>query len=312
MLDYKTGVVGAGRVGAGMATLMAGHGCWVTIVGLDVEDLKRCRAILEGNLEELVQQGLATEQNRAAIRKRFILTTDPAALRDCVFVLEAAFENLEVKCGIYREVEDIVSPETLMASTTSAISAELLTAGMKHPERFVVAHPFQPAHMLPLVELVGGPKTTPETIGRARRLLEELDREVVTLHKSVPGFIINRFAQALFRESLYLVEQGVVSVEDVDKAIKYAVGMRYASIGLLEYFDDVGFNLECDIAKSVYPDLCGTRAIQQIVLDGIAAGKTGRSAGQGLYDWSKKDDADYLERKAAPYYACFHWEMPES
>ena len=120
------------------------------------------------------------------------MTTDPADLRDCVFVLEAAFENLEVKRGIYREVEEIVSPETLMASTTSAISAELLTAEMRHPERFVVTHPFQPAHMLPLVELVGGPKTTPETIGRARRLLEELDREVVTLHKSVPGFSINR------------------------------------------------------------------------------------------------------------------------
>lgn len=312
MLNYKTGVVGAGRVGAGMATLMAGHGCEVTIVGLDEDDLQRCRGILEGNLDELVQQGLATEKNRAAILRRFTLTTDTAALKDCMFVLEAAFENLDVKKGIYRQVEAVVSPDTLMASTTSAISVELLTADMTHPERFAVTHPFQPAHMLPLVELVGGPNTAPETIDRLRAFLEELDREVVTLHKSVPGFIINRLAQALFRESLYLVEQGVVSVADVDKAIKYAVGMRYASIGLLEYFDDVGFSLERDIAQTVYPDLCSTRAIQQIVLDGLASGKTGRSVGLGLYDWSKKDDADYLRRKAAPYYACFHWDMPEA
>lgn len=312
MLNYKTGVVGAGRVGAGMATLMAGHGCEVTIVGLDADDLQRCRGILEGNLDELVQQGLATEKNRAAILRRFTLTTDTAALKDCMFVLEAAFENLDVKKGIYRQVEAVVSPDTLMASTTSAISVELLTADMAHPERFAVTHPFQPAHMLPLVELVGGPNTAPETIDRLRAFLEELDREVVTLHKSVPGFIINRLAQALFRESLYLVEQGVVSVADVDKAIKYAVGMRYASIGLLEYFDDVGFSLERDIAQTVYPDLCSTRAIQQIVLDGLASGKTGRSVGLGLYDWSKKDDADYLRRKAAPYYACFHWDMPEA
>lgn len=312
MLNYKTGVVGAGRVGAGMATLMAGHGCEVTIVGLDEDDLQRCRGILEGNLDELVQQGLATEKNRAAILRRFTLTTDTAALKDCMFVLEAAFENLDVKKGIYRQVESVVSPDTLMASTTSAISVELLTADMAHPERFAVTHPFQPAHMLPLVELVGGPNTAPEMIDRLRAFLEELDREVVTLHKSVPGFIINRLAQALFRESLYLVEQGVVSVADVDKAIKYAVGMRYASIGLLEYFDDVGFSLERDIAQTVYPDLCSTRAIQQIVLDGLASGKTGRSVGLGLYDWSKKDDADYLRRKAAPYYACFHWDMPEA
>lgn len=97
MLNYKTGVVGAGRVGAGMATLMAGHGCSVTIIGLDEDDLKRCRGILEGNLDELVQQGLATEKNRAAILKRFTLSTDTADLKDCMFVLEAAFENLDVK-----------------------------------------------------------------------------------------------------------------------------------------------------------------------------------------------------------------------
>ena len=214
MLDYKTGVVGAGRVGAGMATLMAGHGCWVTIVGLDEEDLSGAAQFWRGIWRSWCSRGLATEQNRAAIRKRFILTTDPADLRDCVFVLEAAFENLEVKRGIYREVEEIVSPETLMASTTSAISAELLTAE-NEASGALRGYPSVPAGAYAAVGGAGRrPKTTPETIGRARRLLEELDREVVTLHKSVPGFIINRFAQALFRESLYLVEQGVVSVED--------------------------------------------------------------------------------------------------
>lgn len=310
LLDYKTGVVGAGRVGAGMATLMAGHGCRVTIVGVDEADLERCRIILEGNLDELVAHNLATPQNKAAVMKRFTLTTNPTQLQDCMFVLEAAFEDLEVKKSIYRQVEAVVAADTLISSTTSAISAELLAADMAHPERFAVTHPFQPAHMLPLVELVGGPKTAPETINRLRSFLEALDREVVTLRKSVPGFIINRFAQALFREALYLIEQAVVSPEDIDKAIKFAVGMRYASIGLLEYYDDVGFQLESDIACSVYPDLCGTREIQQIVLDGLATGRTGRSAGRGLYDWSQKDDADYLRRKAAPYYGCFHWEMP--
>lgn len=310
LLDYKTGVVGAGRVGAGMATLMAGHGCWVTIVGVDEADLKRCRGILEGNLDELVAQNLATPQNKAAVMKRFTLTTDPAKLQNCTFVLEAAFEDLEVKKSIYRQIETVVADHTLIASTTSAISAELLAADMSHPERFAVTHPFQPAHILPLVELVGGPDTSPETINRLRIFLESLDREVVTLHKSVPGFIINRFAQALFREALYLIEQGIVSPQDIDKAIKYAVGMRYASIGLLEYFDDVGFQLESDIAKNVYPDLCDAKDIQQIVRDGIDTGKTGRSAGHGLFDWTQKDDADYLRRKAAPYFGCFHWDMP--
>lgn len=310
-MQQKMGIVGAGRIGAAEATLMAGHGCWTTVVGVDDADVQRCRHAIESNLDELIESGLATEANKRAILARITVTTDYQSLAGCTFVLEAAFENLEVKHAIYRQVEEIIDADAILASTTSAISADVLASALSHPERFVVAHPFQPAHMVPLVELVGCPATTPAVMDRARALLESLDREVVTLHKSVPGFIINRFAQALFREAIYLLEQGVISAGDVDKAVKYAVGMRYASIGLLEYFDDVGFALERDIAETVYPDLCGDRTIQQTVLDGLASGHSGRLQGRGLHDWSQIDDADYLRRKAAPYNACFHWDMPE-
>lgn len=310
MLNLKTAVIGAGRIGAGMATLMAGHGCHVVEIGLNEDDLNRCRGFLQANLDELVDAGLATDANRKAILSRIHLTTDYSELAGCVYVHEAAFENLQVKKDIYKQVEAICAADTIIASTTSAISADLLAEEMQHPERFIVAHPFQPSHMNPLVELVGNPKTTPEIMAKAKALLESLDRQVVTLNKSVPGFIVNRFAQALFRESIYLIEEGVVSSEDIDKAIKYAVGMRYAEIGLLEYFDDVGFALERDIALTVYPDLCITQEIQKTVLDGIAIGKVGRANGEGLRDWSTIDDADYMDRKAKPYFAIFNWDMP--
>ena len=93
----------------------------------------------------------------------------------------------------------------------------------------------------------------------------------------------------------YLIEQGVTTAADIDRAVKYAVGMRYASIGLLEYFDAVGYELESAIAKNVYPDLCGTRELQQLVLDGLATGKTGQAAGQGLYDWSQTVSYTHLD-----------------
>ena len=99
---------------------------------------------------------------------------------------------------------------------------------------------------------------------------------------------------------------------DIDRAVKYAVGMRYASIGLLEYFDAVGFQLESTIAQNVYPDLCGTRELQKTVLEGLASGKTGQAAGQGLYDWSKKDPDDFRRRKQSPYFdGVREWTMPE-
>ena len=145
-----------------------------------------------------------------------------------------------------------------------------------------------------------------------RALLEQLHRQVVVLNRSVPGFLVNRFAQALFRESIYLIEQGVTTAADIDKAVKYAMGMRYASIGLLEYFDAVGFDPETAIAKNVYPDLCDTKDIQQLVLNGLASGKTGQAAGEGLYDWSVKDQDDFRLRKQSPYFdGVKAWAMPE-
>lgn len=310
MLDSRMGLVGAGRIGASEATLMAGHGCTVTVIAVDEADAARCRKTMEDNWDALIESGLADEGNKRAALARTTVTTDYEALADCSFVLEAALENLEIKRAVYQKVERVCQPDMLLASTTSAIPADTLAAELAHPERFFVAHPFQPAHMVPLVELTGSAKTAPAVLERAKALLESLDREVVTLKKGVPGFIINRFAQALFREALYLLEEDVVSAEDIDKAVKYAVGMRYASIGLLEYFDDVGFQLESEIAETVYPDLCGTREVQKLVRDGLAAGRTGRAAGQGLYDWSKIDEQDYLRRKDAPFLACFNWDMP--
>ena len=132
--------------------------------------------------------------------------------------------------------------------------------------------------MLPLVEVVRQQKTTDKTVSRTLALLETLHRQVVVLNRSVPGMLVNRFAQALFRESIYLIEQGVTTAADIDKAVKYAMGMRYASIGLLEYFDAVGYDLESTIAKNVYPDLCDTKEIQELVKAGLASGKTGQAA----------------------------------
>ena len=199
----------------------------------------------------------------------------------------------------------------MIASCTSSIDAGILAELTVRPEQFLIAHPFQPVHMLPLVEVVRHEHTSEQTVVRTTKLLETLHRQVVLLNRSVPGFLVNRFAQALFRESIYLIEQGVTTAADIDKAVKYAVGMRYASIGLLEYFDAVGFELEKAIAENVYPDLCGTREIQQTVNDGIASGRTGHAAGSGLYDWSKIDADDFRLRKQSPYFdGVRDWTMP--
>ncbi|MDO4621430.1 MAG: 3-hydroxyacyl-CoA dehydrogenase family protein [Eubacteriales bacterium] len=311
MAKEKIGVVGTGNIGACYATLSAGNGFDTTVIAYNEAEKERCINTFEKNFADLASYGLVTEANIEAARKLLHIYCDYSALDGCEFVFEATLENINVKKEVYANIEAVVASDTIIASSTSSITAEQLAEHVKVKERLIVAHPFQPAHLLPLVELVGNSTTTPEILAKAKRILESMDRQVVVLHKDAAGFIVNRLAQALFRESLYLVEQGVATVEDIDKSIKYAVGMRYASIGLLEYFDDVGFDLEKSIALNVYPDLCGTTEIQDIVNKGIEAGTTGLLAGKGLYDWSDRDVEEYRQRKLKPYLDTFHWNLPE-
>lgn len=308
----KIAVYGSGTIGSCEATLIIGHGMPCTVVGHSEQGLVRCEKTIARNFDDLVGEGLATKRNKIAAMNLLTLTNDPSALAGATFVFEAVSEDPEVKKEVYQTVEREAEPDGIIASCTSSIDAEKLAGLVKRPENLIVAHPFQPVHMLPLVEVVRQSKTSDATLGRTMKLLKSLHRETVVLNKSVPGFLVNRFAQALFRESIYLIEQDVTTAEDIDRAVRYAIGMRYASIGLLEYFDAVGFELEEAIAKNVYPDLCDTKDIQRTVLDGIASGKTGQKAGQGLYDWSEKDADDFRRRKQAPYFSGVRrWNLPE-
>lgn len=240
------------------------------------------------------------------------ITNDPTSLVGSCIVFEAVAEDADVKEAVYHQVTEHCGRDVIVASTTSSIDASLLAERIENSSRFLIAHPFQPVHMLPLVEVVRHKQTSDETTKTVCTLLKDLNRQVVVLNRSVPGFLVNRFAQALFRESIYLIEQGVSTAEDIDRAIKYAMGMRYASIGLLEYYDAVGFELERAIALNVYPDLCNTKEIQKTTLDGLASGHTGQKAGRGLYDWAKKDADDFRRRKQSPYFEGVRlWRMPE-
>lgn len=304
-------VFGAGTIGSCEATLVIGHGLPCTVIGHSESGLARCRKAVAQNWDDLIARHLATEENKAAALELLTLSNRPEELAGHTYVFEAVAEDAETKKEVYAAIERWADPSAVIASCTSSIDAEILAELTPRPEQLLIAHPFQPVHMLPLVEVVRHQRTGEAAAERTMALLERLHRQVVVLNRSVPGFLVNRFAQALFRESIYLIEQGVTTAADIDRAVKYAVGMRYASIGLLEYFDAVGFQLEKTIAENVYPDLCGTPEIQKTVIEGIASGRTGQAAGYGLYDWTEKDGDDFRYRKQAPYFdGVKEWDMP--
>lgn len=308
----KIGVYGIGMIGSAEITLITGNGYPVIGIGTNEKDLERCREKIAQNWDDLIEKGLAKPENKEAAMKLVTLSVDPADLKECTFVFEEVLEDIGVKTAVFAAIEENTPETTIIASSTSSIDAEVLRGCCKRPQRLIIAHPFQPVHLQPLVEVVSNADTAEETVSRTKVLLEDLKRVVVVLKKSAPGFIVNRLAQTLFRECIYLIEEGVTTVEDIDKAIKYAVGMRYAQIGLMEYFDAVGFQLEKAIAENVYPDLCATKEIQKTVLEGLESGNTGKNAGKGMYDWSERSDEDYRRRLSLPYLECVkEWTMPE-
>ncbi|MGM9606542.1 MAG: 3-hydroxyacyl-CoA dehydrogenase family protein [Oscillospiraceae bacterium] len=308
----KIAVYGAGVIGSCQATLVIGQGLPCTVIGHSEQGLERCRAAIGQNWDDLICEGLATRRNKAAALDLLTLTCDPKALEDCTFIFEAVAEDVQIKQQVYRTIEEYAQPNAVIASCTSSIDAEILAGLTARAEQLLIAHPFQPVHMLPLVEVVRHRETADSTVERTLAVLEALHRKTVVLNRSVPGFLVNRFAQAMFRESIYLIEQGITTAADIDRALKYTVGMRYASIGLLEYFDAVGFELESTIAANVYPDLCDAKEVQKLVKDGLANGKTGQASGVGLYDWSQKDADDFRRRKQSPYFdGVKEWTMPE-
>ena len=307
----RIAVYGSGTIGACEATLITGNGFPCTVIGHSEKGLERCRKTVEQNWDDLIEHGYATEKNKENALKLLTITNDPNALKGHTFVFEAASEDIDIKKEVYENILKYADVSAVIASCTSSFDASVLASLTARPEQLIIAHPFQPAHMLPLVEVVPNEKTSKDTIELTMEILKRLKRKTVFLKKSVPGFIVNRLAQALYRECIYLIEQGVTTAADIDTAVKYAVGKRYASIGLMEYFDDVGFELEKSIAENIYPDLCVTQDIQETVLKGIAEGRNGRAGKEGFYDWTVKDQDDYRLRKQAPFLdGAKEWTMP--
>jgi len=305
-------VFGTGVIGSGQATLVIGHGLPCVVIGHSQQGMALCRERILRNWDDLIREGLALEENKQAAMRLLTITDDPSALEGRTFLFEAVTEDLAQKQRVYQAIERYAAPDVIIASCTSSIHADTLAKLTRRPGQFLIAHPFQPVHLLPLVEVVRHEAAEEDTVRRTLALLETLHRQVVVLNRSVPGFLVNRFAQALFRESIHLIESGITTAPDIDKAVKYAMGMRYASIGLLEYFDDVGFDLESTIAQNVYPDLCDARTVQPLVQAGFDSGRTGRAAGAGLYDWAQKDADDYRRRKQAPFFdGVREWTMPK-
>ncbi|EZQ04857.1 MULTISPECIES: 3-hydroxyacyl-CoA dehydrogenase family protein [Acidianus] len=303
----RIAVVGAGLIGSGWATLFATKGYDVSMYSEKSETLDKGMQKVRGYLNVMKEVGMISE-NPESIYSRVKPTTSlDEVITGADFVIEAVKEDYDVKKRILGYIDDKLDKGIVIASSTSGLLMTEMQKGMKkYPERGVIAHPWNPPHLLPLVEIVPGEKTSRETLDITKDLMEKVDRVVVMLKKEVPGFIGNRLAFALFREAVYLVDEGIATVEDIDKAMTAAIGLRWAFMGPfltyhlgggeggLEYFFSQGFGYGANewmntLAKyDKFPYTGVVKAVQQVKDYSFTKGKT-------FQDLSKWRDKKLLE-----------------
>lgn len=226
-------IVGAGLIGRAWATVFASHGCEVALHDLAPGAAEAARAHIETNLEELAGHGLVSDAKGSLARIR--VASDLAdALEGAELVQENGPETLKAKRALFVEMDALAASSTILASSTSFIMASTFSEGLAGRARCLVAHPVNPPHLVPIVELAPAPWTDPAVVERAQAIYEQAGQVPITLRKEKPGFVLNRLQAVLLAEAFRLVGEGVASAEDVDKTIRDGLGLRWSFMGPFE------------------------------------------------------------------------------
>ena len=306
------GIIGTGMMASSMAVLTSGHGYRTTVFARTSQRAEGCRAEINAFYKEIVDKKLITQGQVDICMSYLNFASTYEEMEDVDVFYECVAEVLETKHAVYREIEKHCPGVKVICSVSSSIVVDDLVKGTgKYKDRVVVTHPFNPPHMVPFFELAKGKDTAEGVVEFAVELLETLDRKPVVLKKSIPGFIGNRLQFALWREVLYLVENGIADPKDIDTCLMYSFCPRYTSIGIFEHFDNGGMQLNYNVVKKLFPLLSDEKGVPKAITDRMEAGDMGQKTGKGFYDWRNVDMDAYKERVSAPYWRFFNWDLPK-
>ena len=281
-------VIGLGTIGHSVAQFFATGGCTVKCFDPQREARETVTSRIHSNLEQMAAAGIVAPNQIDEIIGRLAICDSPAqALEEAEFVSEAAVEDLAVKQELFANLETMVTPETILASNTSSHPMSQISKRMQHRQRALVTHPFNPPHLLPVIEVVPTAETLESVVDSTMELLQRMGKQPVRLRKEVPGFLINRIQTAMVREVWDLLDQDVASAEDIDAAVRGSLGFRLAAIGPLEVCDFAGLDIWARVFGNLSEDIRSSTDLPAGIQKLVDSGQFGTKTGRGFFDYSE-------------------------
>tara|TARA_B100001750_G_C15506974_1_gene601059 strand:- start:700 stop:1647 length:948 start_codon:yes stop_codon:yes gene_type:complete len=291
-------VIGGGLMGHGIALEFALHGYDVCLQSRSQESLVRCRSMIKVSAKTLVDLGKTTAESSSNVTERIKFTTSlEAAASDADIVIESIYEDINLKRSLFQKLDTLSRADAILASNTSSFLPSKLAEVTKHPERVLNVHYLNPPHIAPFVEVVPSPLTLYEHTQIVMSLLRGVGKKPILLKHEVKGFVASRLQGALLREALWLVENDIVSANDVDMAISTGLGRRWSAAGVLQVLEFAGWDLLYRIEKDLFPHL-STAPDSPLLQEMVERGELGVKSGVGFYEWTP-EKADSVRRMIA-------------
>lgn len=294
----KVVIIGTGTMGEGIAQSFAQNGIDVRLVARRDEPLTRAMGQLRQNIQQFIDYELVDESvDQVMGRIEGMVTTDMAeAVAGATYVIETVQENLEQKKDILARLQ-AANPDVIVGSNTGSFVMDSLAEGLPKPQNIIGIHYFNPAHIIPLVEIHRGTDCTDATYDETVRVLQASGKKTVLVRVEKPGFIVNRLMGALEREIDYLLDEGIVTPEDLDVAVKASTGFRFACLGPMEVEDMIGLDIACTVSGRVFKGLSNATEPSPILVEKVEKGELGIKAGKGWYDYSGRTREEVLKEK---------------
>jgi 3-hydroxybutyryl-CoA dehydrogenase len=300
-------------MGHGIAQTLAAAGHLVRCYDEDSAARATMHERVRANLQAFVGADLLASQSVEPILGRILCCpTEAAAVADVAFVIEAVKEDLAVKQELFARLESLVPSGTILASNSSTFPISQSGSRLRRPERALVTHWFNPPHLVPLVEVVPGPKTDEATTRSTMNLLQRIGKQPLRLRKELPGFLVNRIQVAVMREVWDLLEQGVASPQEIDDAVRSSIGFRLAAVGPLEVHDFGGLDIQSTVYRNLAPKIRSDAEVPTLVRRLVEQGHLGAKTGRGFQDYPPERIAQRRQRRDALFLALTKLLYPDS